>query len=90
MESVYRVSFFKKLIGGNGYEVDAPQGVLDIRASSEGDAITRAKPLFARHASVRAWSLRADRAAAEVLPRQKYVSSSRPERSQTKQQRQAG
>jgi hypothetical protein len=63
MDSVYRLRFFKKLIGGNGY---------------------------ARRAGVRAWSLRADRAVAEVLPRRKYVSGSGPERSQTTQQLRPG
>jgi 1,2-phenylacetyl-CoA epoxidase PaaB subunit len=77
------ISFLKKLLGGNGHQVDAVQGVVDIHASSEGGAINRARPVFARRAGVQAWSLRADHAVAEVLPRQKYVSDSRPERSQT-------
>jgi 1,2-phenylacetyl-CoA epoxidase PaaB subunit len=80
MGPVYRVSFFKKLIGGNGYEVDAVQGVVEVHASSEDGAIEMARPLFARRAGVRAWSLRADSAAAEVLPRRKYASGSGPER----------
>jgi hypothetical protein len=71
MDWLYRVSFFKKLIGGNGYEADAVQGVVEVHASSEGGAIEVATLLFGRRAGVRVWSLRADRAVAEVLSHRK-------------------
>ena len=74
MEPIYRVRFFKKLVDSTGHAVDACQGVLEVRASSESRAIEIARARFAEMGQIKAWWLRADYETVELLPGRKRIS----------------
>jgi hypothetical protein len=76
MERIYRVSFFKTLTDSTGHPVDACQGAVEVRATSQGRAIELARLRFAELKDVSVWSMRADYEKAELLPARKRVSSS--------------
>jgi hypothetical protein len=77
MDQVYRVSFFKRLTDSNGHPFDPCQGVVEVRAPSEGCAIEQARLRFAELSEVGEWSLRADYEKVELLASRKRARSSR-------------
>ncbi len=60
MQSIYRVSFFKRLVDSYGHRVDACQGAVEVRAADQEHAIESARQRFAELKDVAHWSLRAD------------------------------
>jgi hypothetical protein len=59
--SRYVVRFMKDVLGENGREIEACQGVLEIDAANEGQAAELAKQKFCKTQSLCDWSLHADR-----------------------------
>jgi hypothetical protein len=59
--SRYVVRFMKDVLGENGREIEACQGVLEIDAANEGQAAELAKQKFCETQSLCDWSLHADR-----------------------------
>jgi hypothetical protein len=59
--SHYVVRFMKDVLGENGREVEACQGILEIDAPNEGQATELAKQRFCETQSLCDWSLHADR-----------------------------
>lgn len=74
MDSIYRVSFFKKLTDSTGHPASPCQGTIDVRASCEEVAIESARRQFAELADVAGWWLRADYEEVELLPARKRAS----------------
>jgi hypothetical protein len=73
--AIYHISFFKRLTDSTGHPVDACQGTVEVRASSEDRAIDAARSRFAALEEVCIWSLRADYEKVEILPARKQTSS---------------
>ena len=63
----YVVRFMKDVLGENGREIEACQGVLEIDAANEGQATQLAKRKFCESQSLCEWSLHADRIRIETV-----------------------
>jgi hypothetical protein len=61
MMSRYLVKFFKKLLGGNGHEVDACQYAIETLANDPSAAKDKAKMAFCQAHHLTDWSIHADR-----------------------------
>lgn len=59
--SRFVVLFMKDVLGGNGLEREVCQGLLEIDASTEGQATEMAKRKFCEQQALCDWSLHADR-----------------------------
>jgi hypothetical protein len=64
--SRYVVRFMKDVLGENGREIEACQGVLEIDAANEFQATELAKQRFCKTQSLCDWSLHADRIRVEA------------------------
>jgi hypothetical protein len=64
--SRYVVRFMKDVLGENGREIEACQGILEIDAANEGEATELAKQRFCETQSLCDWSLHADRIRVET------------------------
>jgi hypothetical protein len=64
--SRYVVRFMKDVLGENGHEIEACQGILEIDALNEGQAKELAKQKFCERQSLCDWSLHADRIRVET------------------------
>ncbi len=65
--SQYRVTFFKRVIGDDGMEVDAPQRVFEFSAPDRSAAARMGEELFRRERHLKDWSTHADRIAVELI-----------------------
>ena len=65
--SRYLVRFMKDVLGENGREIEACQGVVEIDAANEGQATELAKQKFCKSQSLCEWSLHADRIRIETV-----------------------
>ena len=59
--SGFRVRFFKKVLGGNGHEVDACQYSFETVANTRAEAEERAKKAFCEDHLLTNWTIHADR-----------------------------
>ena len=59
--SGFRVRFFKKVLGGNGREVDACQYSFETLANTCAEAEERAKKAFCEDHHLMNWTIHADR-----------------------------
>ena len=59
--SGFRVRFFKKVLGGNGHEVDACQYSFETLANTRAEAEERAKKAFCEDHHLMNWTIHADR-----------------------------
>ena len=59
--SGFRVRFFKKVLGGNGHEVDACQYSFETLANTHAEAEKRAKKAFCEDHHLMNWTIHADR-----------------------------
>ncbi len=57
----YLVRFMKRVVGGDGHDVELCQRWFEIDAATEADAIECAKVKFCAMESLKDWSLHADR-----------------------------
>ena len=64
--SRYVVRFMKDVLGENGREIEACQGILEVDALNEGQAAELAKQKFFEKQSLCDWSLHADRIQVET------------------------
>ena len=64
--SRYVVRFMKDVLGENGREIEACQGILEVDALNEGQASELAKQKFCEKQSLCDWSLHADRIQVET------------------------
>ena len=64
--SRYVVRFMKDVLGENGREIEACQGILEVDALNEGQAAELAKQKFCEKQSLCDWSLHADRIQVET------------------------
>jgi len=64
--SRYVVRFMKDVLGENGREIEACQGILEVDALNEGQAAELAKRKFCEKQSLCDWSLHADRIKVET------------------------
>lgn len=65
--SQFRVTFFKRVIGDAGMEVDAPQRVFEFSAPDRYAAAQMGEELFRRERHLEDWSTHADRIAVELI-----------------------
>lgn len=72
--TVFRVSFYKEIPDSTGHCHNCCQGVLEVHAADEQEAIKTASRRFAELTQTTVWTLRADRVKAEPLPGRKRVS----------------
>jgi hypothetical protein len=77
MEQIYRVRFSKNLTDSYGRSVDACQGTVEVRASSEARAIELARQRFAELKDVGIWSMRADYEKVELLASRQRIANRR-------------
>ena len=61
----FRVKFFKKVLGGNGHEVDACQYAFETLANNAAEAEERAKKAFCEDHHLMNWTIHADRCQAQ-------------------------
>jgi hypothetical protein len=59
--SGFRVSFFKKVLGGNGHEVDVCQYSFETLANTRAEAEEIAKKAFCEDHHLMNWTIHADR-----------------------------
>jgi len=59
--SAFRVRFFKKVLGGNGHEVDACQYSFETLANTCAEAEERAKKALCEDHHLMNWTIHADR-----------------------------
>lgn len=60
MMKAYRVSFFKALSDSTGHTFHAIQGTVEVRATGQKDAATKARKAFAALKGANDWSFHAD------------------------------
>jgi 1,2-phenylacetyl-CoA epoxidase PaaB subunit len=75
MDPIYRVSFFKRLVDSTGHPSAPVQGVVEVHAASEDDAVKLARLNFAENKDICSWTLRADYHEAALLSGRTRLSS---------------
>jgi hypothetical protein len=65
---VFRVTFFKEVLGDPGRDVVAEQGSFVIEADTAEAAVELAKSRFCEEQAIRDWSIHADRFEVETHP----------------------
>jgi hypothetical protein len=76
MDTIYRVSFYKKLTGDTGHPAEPCQGVVEVHGETRERAIEHARHKFADLKGVNDWSIYADYEVVEELPARKRISES--------------
>jgi len=78
MDTIYRVSFYKKLTDDTGHPAEPCQGVVEVHGKDRKCVIENAKRRFADLKGATDWSLYADYVIAKVVPKHTRVSGSFP------------
>ena len=59
--SRYIVKFMKDVVGTNGHQLEVCQGIIELEAPDEGQAVEAAKDCFCEREELAHWSIHADR-----------------------------